>query len=158
MDRRQLAGVIAGTIGAAWSLEQGAWARETTRADLRVTAQVAGVAAIERAQVPATVSLSPADRQSGRVHARVSLTVRTNAADGYIVTFWPRAGWFESFRVAGFGNPGNPVDLPADGGAVVRRRTAPGVERLDLEISFALRDGVDADELPWPVAFAVEPL
>jgi hypothetical protein len=155
MDRRQLAGVIVGAVGAAWSLDQGARAQETTRADIRVTAQVAGVAAIERAHVPAMLSVSPADRQSGRVHARVSLIVRTNAADGYVVTFWPRAGWFESFRVAGFGST---VDLPADGGAVVRRHTAPGVEHLDLELSFALRDGVEADELPWPVAFAVEPL
>jgi hypothetical protein len=155
MDRRRLAGVIAGAVGAAWSPDQGAGVQETARADFRVAAQVAGVAAIERALIPATVSVGPTDRESGRVRAKVSLTVRTNAADGYVVTFWPRASWFQSFRVAGFGTT---VDLPADGGAVVRRRTAPGVDRLELELSFALRDGIDAGELPWPVEFAVAPL
>ena len=155
MHKRQRAGAIAGAVGAAWALAQGASAEGVTHADFRVTAQVAGMAAIERAQLPAAVSIGPADRETGRVRAHVSLTVRTNSVDGYLVTFWPRAGWFESFRVDGLGAP---VDLPADGGAVVRRKQTPGLDRLELEISFALRPSVEGDALPFPVELAVTPL
>jgi hypothetical protein len=156
MDRRRFAGVVvAGIAGAAWPLEHAAEAAGAARSDFRVGARVAGTAALEGLNAPATVRVSETDRATGRVAARVTLTVRTNDAAGYLVTLWPRADWFESVRIGG---PGGAVELPADGGAVVRRTSAAGVDRLELDLTFHLREDVVAGEWPWPVAFGVTPL
>lgn len=132
-----------------------AHAEPLARSQLVVTARVAAVARIEQLQQPVVVTVSPEDAARGYVTARASLQVLSNALDGYVLTLWPRAAWFESVQVAGAGAT---ADLPGDGGAIVRLNQGAAIDDVSLTLTFRLRAGAPAGTYVWPVEFAVSPL
>jgi len=132
-----------------------AGAEPLARSQLTVTARVAAVARIEQLQQPIVVTVTPEDAARGYVTARASLQVLSNALDGYVLTLWPRAAWFESVQVAGAGATAN---LPGDGGAIVRPNLGAAIDDVSLTLTFRLRAGAPAGTYAWPVEFAVSPL
>ena len=134
---------------------QSAWADSSARSHIAVSAQVAAVTRIEGVQQPIVVTISPADAARGYVTAEATLRVRSNAIGGYLLTFWPRAPWFDSVRVVGAGAP---AELPGEGGSIARPLQGSAVDEVSLELTFRLRDGVSEGAYAWPVEFAVSPL
>jgi hypothetical protein len=132
-----------------------AGAESLARSQLVITARVAAVARIEQLQQPVVVTVTQEDAARGDVTARARLHVLSNALDGYVLTLWPRAAWFESVQLAGAGAT---ADLPGDGGAIVRPSQGAAIDDISLTLTFRLRGGTPAGTYAWPVEFAVSPL
>jgi hypothetical protein len=132
-----------------------AGAEPLARSQLAVTARVAAVARIEQLQQPNLVTVTHEDAARGYVTTQATLKVLSNALDGYVLTLWPRASWFESVQVAGAGTT---AELPEDGGAIVRPSQGAAIDDMSLALTFRLRAGTPEGTYAWPVEFAVSPL
>jgi hypothetical protein len=155
MDQRHKTVVSAGLLALAGLPLVSALAESSTRSRITVTAQVAATARIEQTVRAVVVEITTDDRAKGLVTSRVTLTVRSNDTAGYTLTVWPRADWFGSVRVDGLGTS---AELPADGGAIVRRTGGALTEDVVLDLTFRLRDGIPVGTYAWPVEFEVSPL
>jgi hypothetical protein len=143
---------LAGLMAVLFALS--ACADQPARSQIAITAQVAAIARIEGLSEPAVVTVSRDEAARGYVTAHATLKVRSNEVEGYVLTLWPRASWFESVEVRGSGSK---ASLSNDGGSFVRVPQGPGVDVLSLELTFRLRDGLPDGEYSWPIAFAVSP-
>jgi hypothetical protein len=125
------------------------------RSTIAVTARVAGTAVIEQRAVPAELAVTPLDLERDFVTARATLTVRSNSREGFQLSVWPRADWFETVEIRG---DSASATLPAEGGALIWREPGVGSRRITLELTFRPRPGVTPTALPWPLEFQVSAL
>ena len=67
----------------------------------------------------------------------------------------PLAGIFKTIRVRWVGRE---AELGAEGGALVRRNSAPGTTTIQLSYRFVLGDNLQPGDYPWPLMLSARPL
>jgi hypothetical protein len=82
-------------------------------------------------------------------------SVSTNSRVGYLLEFHPVSHLFESVEVSGLGSP---VQLGADGGAIVQRGPASPSLKHVLGFRFFLSPDTVAGNYPWPLLLSIHTL
>jgi hypothetical protein len=82
-------------------------------------------------------------------------SVSTNSRVGYLLEFHPVSHLFESVEVSGLGSP---VQLGADGGAIVQRGPASPSLKHVLGFRFFLSHDTVAGNYPWPLLLSIHTL
>jgi hypothetical protein len=82
-------------------------------------------------------------------------SVSTNSRVGYLLEFHPVSHLFESVEVCGLGSP---VQLGADGGAIVQRGPASPSLKHVLGFRFFLSHDTVAGNYPWPLLLSIHTL
>jgi hypothetical protein len=84
-----------------------------------------------------------------------SFSISTNSRSGYLMEFHPVTNLFEAVQVSGLGNP---VQLGADGGAIVQRGSRPPNQSHELSFRFTLHQDAKPGSYPWPLLLSVRAL
>ena len=82
-------------------------------------------------------------------------SVSTNSRVGYLLEFHPVSHLFESVEVSGLGSP---VQLGADGGAIVQRGPLPPNLTHVLGFRFYLSQNTVPGNYPWPLLLSIHTL
>jgi len=82
-------------------------------------------------------------------------SVSTNSRVGYLLEFHPVSHLFESVEVSGLGSP---VQLGADGGAIVQRGPLPSNLTHVLGFRFYLGKNTVPGNYPWPLLLSIHTL
>jgi hypothetical protein len=82
-------------------------------------------------------------------------SVSTNSRVGYLLEFHPLSHLFESVEVSGLGSP---VQLGADGGAIVQRGPLPSGSTHVLGFRFILSQDTVPGNYPWPLLLSIHTL
>jgi len=82
-------------------------------------------------------------------------SVSTNSRVGYLLEFHPVSHLFESVEVSGLGSP---VQLGADGGAIVQRGPLPPSLTHVLGFRFHLSQNTLPGNYPWPLLLSIHTL
>jgi hypothetical protein len=82
-------------------------------------------------------------------------SVSTNSRVGYLLEFHPVSHLFKSVEVSGLGNP---VQLGADGGAIVQRGPLPAHLTHVLGFRFFLSQNTLPGNYPWPLLLSIHTL
>lgn len=159
MQRKFVRNALAITLGlASITPVMTPWAEAAlTSAALPVTASVIANAKIQtQYQVP-QLKITQADIARGYVEvpAAMRFSVATNSRSGYLMEFHPVGNLFKSVEIAGLGNP---VNLGADGGAIVQRGPLPPTLTHELGFRFTLQADTLPGNYPWPLQLSVRPV
>ncbi len=128
-----------------------------TNAAMQVSVKVVASAKMQTAYQATQLTISEADVARGYVEipAAERFSVTTNSRIGYLVEFYPVGKLFESVLIDGLGAP---VQLGADGGAIVQR----GVVSPNMTHELSFRFTLSPDTLPgsylWPLQSSVRAL
>lgn len=124
-------------------------AKGTSSASMRISATVAPYTHLDVLAQAKTLTVTADDVKRGYVDvsAGTHLMARSNDPNGFLVSFTPRAGVFDSAKITGLGND---VEIDRAGGSVHRAYTGREAS-MQLGYRFVLSRDVPAGDYPWPL-------
>ena len=89
------------------------------------------------------------------IPAASRFTVVSNSRSGYLLEFYPVGDIFDSVQIDGLGNA---VQIGADGGVIVQRKSRQFNPMHELSFRFLLRSDILPGNYPWPLQLTVRSL